>query len=693
MLGRLKSIFFLSVLCISSTVQGQVRQDSMAVNLPSVSIRAYFRNQSLLSVTSSAQVVSNLQLQSQGTSTLLPALNTVAGLRMEERSPGSYRLAVRGSLIRSPFGIRNSKIYIDEFPLTDAGGNTYLNNLDPFSIHSIQIIKGPDGSLFGANSGGVIQMQPKGFDVKEDRVEMLLQTGSYASFQEQLSIQHKVNDTYSFSFDQSFTRSDGYRDHTYLNRKTIQTAHKWHYKPLHEVKFFAFHSDLGYSTPGGLTQAQYDIDPRQARPASGSNPGAKEQQAGIYNKTFYGGIAHQSQLSNNLTHTVTVFGSTTDLKNPFITNYEFREENNLGIRTYFSYGRHENTSFQWQMQLGVEGQQGWYNLENFDNEGGIATNVQAKDKLENSQYTFFYRAEATLYDRWTIEGSLGLNKNEISYEQFYPVVHSPIGNINFGNIWMPRIGTSYLITTNLALRASISKGYSTPTIAEVRSSDNTINTSLKPETGNSYEVGLRWNTTDRRLYGDLALYTYQMNDGIIRQLRDSGAEYYLNAGQMKQKGLEASISAQLITPRLFGLFRSLSITSNPTYNRYRFGTYKVDENNFSGNRITAVPNWVVVNTLQIGLPQQIQVNMHYNYTSSMPLNDANTVFARRFHLIQAKASWTYAVHKKFSIQLFAGIDNLLNERYSLGNDINAFGGRFFNPAPTRNYYAGLKFRL
>ena len=51
------------------------------------------------------------------------------GVRMEERSPGSYRLNIRGSSIRSPFGVRDVKIYYNEIPLTDPGGNTYLNEL------------------------------------------------------------------------------------------------------------------------------------------------------------------------------------------------------------------------------------------------------------------------------------------------------------------------------------------------------------------------------------------------------------------------------------------------------------------------------------------------------------------------------------------------------------------------------------
>ena len=48
---------------------------------------------------------------------------------------------------------------------------------------------------------------------------------------------------------------------------------------------------------------------------------------------------------------------------------------------------------------------------------------------------------------------------------------------------------------------------------------------------------------------------------------------------------------------------------------------------------------------------------------------------------------------KCFINFFVGADNLLNEVYSLGNDINAVGSRYFNPAPERNYYAGVRFKF
>src|SRR5690554_2191286 len=259
------------------TLYGQ-RPDSISkvqeVEFEAVEIIAYFNKQKILGFTSSAQSISAEQIENQQTTTLLPALNTVPGIRMEERSPGSYRLAMRGSLIRSPFGIRNVKVYIDEFPLTDAGGNTYLNLLDPSAISSIHVLKGPDGSLYGANSGGVIRIQPKGFDSAENKGTLLLSSGSFGLFQEQFSIQRKISDRYSFSLDQSFTISDGYRNNSALNKKTFQTAHRFNYSDKNELRFFLLYTDLYYQTPGGLTQNQMQENPRMARPAAGANPSA-----------------------------------------------------------------------------------------------------------------------------------------------------------------------------------------------------------------------------------------------------------------------------------------------------------------------------------------------------------------------------------------------------------------------------------
>jgi iron complex outermembrane receptor protein len=57
--------------------------------------------------------------------------------------------------------------------------------------------------------------------------------------------------------------------------------------------------------------------------------------------------------------------------------------------------------------------------------------------------------------------------------------------------------------------------------------------------------------------------------------------------------------------------------------------------------------------------------------------------------LQAKIGWKRQLRSSLGLELFAGADNLLNEQYSLGNDINAFGKRYYNPSPINNYFGGL----
>lgn len=664
-------------------------EDDKVAELESMEVIGHFNSRRILGFTGSAQVISSDDIEAQQTTTLLPALNNVPGLRMEQRSPGSYRLAMRGSLIRSPFGIRNVKVYLDEFSLTDAGGNTYLNLIDPASIASIHVIKGPDGSLYGANSGGIVRLQPKGFDVLQDRGSLLLSGGSFGLKQEQLSVQRRVNDDYNFSFDQSFMRSDSYRDHSALDKKTYQTAHQWRYSADKELRLLAFYSDLHYQTPGGLTENQRQENRRMARQATAFTPSAEDQQAGIYNKTLFAGVVHEARINDKLSHSISLFGADTDFENPFITNYEFRTEKNAGLRTYFSYLDHLNADIDWEMQWGFEAQKGWNNIINYDNEQGGLGALQAKDDLDNSRASLFYRAMLKLYKRWTVEASLGLNYAAIGYVSYDDQILEPAGRISFGRIWMPRLATAYLLTDDVALRASVSKGYSPPTLAEVRSSDNIINTELAPESGINYEVGLRWESPKRLITTDVSLYHYTMDNGIVRQLRDDGDEYFVNAGEIEQQGLELALEAYLITPKNDGYIQSLYLQSGLSYNHYRFGSYQVDDNDYSGNLVTAVPDWVWTNNLWFDFNHNLGLNISHNFTAKIPLNDANTVYANKFHLVQIKGTWQHHLSSSLQMTLFAGIDNVLNEDYSLGNDINAFGNRYFNPAPGRNYCGGV----
>lgn len=653
------------------------------VQLEDVQIRAYFVKQPLLRATAAAAVVGPQVFEGQNSVQPVHALNSVPGVRMEERSPGSYRLSLRGSLLRSPYGVRNVKVYMDELPLTDAGGNTYFNVLDMGALSHIEVLKGPDGSVFGANSGGVVILHPHGSNALQDAVSgrASVQAGSFGSLYQQAGIQAALSTAYQFSFDQSYQRSDGYRDNTAMDKLFLQTYHQWDYQAenrlnqSNQLRLFALYGDLDYRTPGGLTRSQFEENPAAARPATPVTPGAVEQKAGIRNRTFFSGLTHDWKWNDRWKHVVAVFGSHTDFRNPFITNYEIRDESNLGMRTYLSTIQPLSDAVNMQVQTGIEWQYGDYKIKNFDNLGGVSGPLQSADRLYNDQMTSFVRVGLDWGERWLLETSLSHNRHKAYVAQ---------------SEWMPRMAFSFKPRADLVWRASVSRGFSPPTIAEIRPSDQQINTELKAETGWNYETGFRYQTVNRRMYADVSLFSYRMQQAIVRGLRESGAAYFYNAGEVKQLGLELAVEAWLLTGEKQGIWPGIVWSGHWALSHFRFGSYSTAEGDFSDNQLTGVPAHTVIQSLRFMLPKQLTAYLHYQYTSALPLNDANSDFADPYHLLQAKITWKKPLsQQKRVLQIFAGADNLLNQVYSLGNDINAFGGRYFNAAPARNYYAGV----
>ena len=104
----------------------QVPITDSSKTLNEVVITAFEQNRAI-SCGTIVKVITNTGADRYNKTSLVHAFNSIAGARMEERSPGSYRINIRGSSLRSPFGVRNVKVYWNDIPVTDAGGNTYFN--------------------------------------------------------------------------------------------------------------------------------------------------------------------------------------------------------------------------------------------------------------------------------------------------------------------------------------------------------------------------------------------------------------------------------------------------------------------------------------------------------------------------------------------------------------------------------------
>jgi iron complex outermembrane receptor protein len=671
----------------------QSKQDTTK-KLNEVVIRPYFSSQPLIRSTGAVGNIDLNTITLQSAGSLVPAMNTIPGVRMEERSPGSYRLSLRGSLLRSPFGIRNVKIYFDDFPLTDAGGNTYLNALDIAAAGSIDVLKGPQSSIYGANSGGVVLIHPQVIDTDSTKINLNLSGGSFGLFRENVALAKQWKN-YQLNIVQSYQRSDGYRENSAMERHYIQINQKWDYAKNASLSALAFYSDLSYELPGGLTAAQFAANPKSARPATAATKGAIEQNSSIFTKTIYGGITNSWQISPAFKHVISVFATHTDFESPFITNYEFRKESTFGVRTYGEYEKNTG-QVNWKINLGLESSSTSTDARNYDNNFGIQGGPQALDELRAGANFGFANLNIDISKKLLLELSASGNLYRYHYKSSFPAVVAEQKK-SFDLQFMPRAALSYLFTTDFSARASVSRGYSPPTLAEIRSNDNRINTDLQPEKGWNYETGLRYQLAQKRVSIDLTGFYYRLNNAIVRRLNENGTEYFVNAGGTKQLGLETSLSAWIIPQNNTAFIRGLLLSNAYTLSHFTFDNYfaqatsngAVVSTDLSGKDLTGVPRSVVVTGLQVLLPKGLYLFMQHNYTAKLPLTDANTVYAGKYHLVQGKIGWKNIKIGKTDLEIYAGADNILDQKYSLGNDLNAVGARYFNAAAPRNFYGGL----
>ncbi len=653
--------------------------------LQEVQIQAFNYHKNWKEIPAAVEKITVKQVEYIGTANLLPAINTIPGVRMEERSPGSYRLSIRGSLLRSPFGVRNIKIYLNGLPLTDGNGNTYFNLIDATQLSALEIIKGPAASLYGANTGGVVLLQSNNplADTKKNRYQVNAAGGSYGLFQEGVSWQYQSK-FFSSKLVQSHQQSDGYRQQSASQKDNI-TWHASFQKKKQQFDLISFFTAQRYQTPGGITLAQMQLDPTLARQPANGLPGAVQQQATIYNNTFFVGLHHIYAINKMWSTEVGIVFHHTDFKNPFITNYEKRNETNFGANGKMIYQQKlKKINVQW--LTGGEILANHSKIDDYGNKAGRIDTVQFKDDIFINQWYAFTQLQMSI-GKWNIIGGLSANNQNYRYKRLTD------GSTDFTNkstdiAVMPRLSALYKICSNISLYFIISKGFSPPSLAEIRPSSRTFNTTLQPEYGWNFELGVKGGLFQDYLLFDVNYYRFRLQNAIVTRNNTDGTQYFVNAGDTKQNGLEIWLQYHLLR-NTSHFFKAINVTESYSYQPYRFVTYQQGVNNYSGNQLTGVPKHILVSGLRIEMAKGFFVNVSHNYTSELALTDANDTYTEACNLLQAKAGINFKV-KATNLQLYIGGDNLLNQTYSLGNDINAVGKRFYNPATAINFYGGCR---
>ena len=120
-----------------------------------------------------------------------------------------------------------------------------------------------------------------------------------------------------------------------------------------------------------------------------------------------------------------------------------------------------------------------------------------------------------------------------------------------------------------------------------------------------------------------------------------------------------------------------------TLNHFRYGSFIKGTDDFSGKNVPSVPCSVFSLLADVQTEAGFYLNASYYAASSIYMNDANSAKAEPYHLLGCKLGWNKKPKGPWRLNIYAGIDNLLDETYSLGNDINAAANRFYNAAPAQ----------
>jgi len=141
-------------------------------------VTAQKRDQTLIEVPQSMSVVTGATLESHQATSLVDYAALVPGLTLQQESPGESRVILRG--INTGSASPTVAIYVDDVPFGSSTGQTnaahLAGDIDPFDMERIEVLRGPQGTLYGANSlGGLIKYVTN--PPRLDRIEVRGQAG------------------------------------------------------------------------------------------------------------------------------------------------------------------------------------------------------------------------------------------------------------------------------------------------------------------------------------------------------------------------------------------------------------------------------------------------------------------------------------------------------------------------------------
>ncbi len=620
-------------------------------------------------------------------------VNKIPGVQMQQGAINTSRISIRGLGARSQYSTNRVKAYLDGIPLTTGEGETTLEDIDLNLIKRIEIIKGPNSNIYGSGLGGAINIETKkpledvtGFDLN-------FSGGSYGYWQRGVSA---FTSSYDSFIQLGYYEMDkrGFRENSEYDRKNVSLYAKTNLTEKTSISAFGLYTHLKAYIPSSLNMDDFKNNPEKAAFTWGAARGFES-----YDKIL-GGVTLKHDFWKNTTSKTSLFINARD-------GYEPRPFDILDDKS-FSFGIRStlNSSFDIlgiaaKSNLGVEYYDERYTIDLYENlyvdNAGMGS-LQGDHLSNQKQKRKYLNLFAQLGMEFTsgFKGEVGLSYNHSRYvldDGFSEADEDRSGVYTYPRQFLPHAGLTYEVAPRKFVYATVSRGFSLPSVAETLTPDGQLNPDLKPETGINYEAGLKFNWLNNRLYTELAAYTIKVENLIVAQRIAQDRYVGVNAGKTDHTGVELTVNY---------LHPAGAWTVNPygslALNDHTFNEFTNNGVDYSGNELTGVAKCVANLGLEVKHESGLKLNLNLRSEGKTPLNDGNTVYYDGYELVNFRVDYGFGLSDLLNGYVFGGVNNVFDADYAAQILPNAvgFGGtspRFYYPGEPINFYLGIKMQI
>jgi iron complex outermembrane receptor protein len=549
------------------------------INLEQMSVTATKVEKATKEISESIAVVDEKTIEDKNILNIQDALQNIPGVIAESSSNSpSPRLIIRGAGLKARYGVREIMVMKDGVPMTDPDSFTRFDFIDMQDVSSIEVQKGP-GSINAVNStGGVIQLITKSvFD--EDKNSIKVGVGNDNQKNVNLKLRGAIdeNDFASFTFS-SRKIDNSWRDNNEFDttQATLKYGHIFDDESTIENELSYTESNL--NLPASMTREEFEIFKQTGKQHDTSNQwqnSARDSKIVSLNSKYekeVGNITYKPRFYFNSWehyHPVTGLINDSDDNKVFGTDLEFNAAHKLFSKDAMFVGgvtlkmdkTNDSKKYQYRDIQTQTVTSGWppssvtQIVKTLSNEKGLLAGT------EDSQ-TLLYGTYLMESFKVTDKLKFDIDGNEITtYDYSTKSYKAGIGEYAIDNsftLLSGKVGSTYAITDNTNIYASIAGANQAPTTSELGENED-----LEKSQSVNYEVGLKTRTDDYS--SDLALFQNFVDDEIIQIKDANGNSIYDNAGKTDKKGLEYNLA--------YDLTSSIQVGGAYAYSNFKFDTF------------------------------------------------------------------------------------------------------------------------